>query len=477
MARRCALFEARRPPVVRRLSIYAPVRIGLWNLAKPKKHRARASIRGALPKETLAVTNPSTRSRQISRRDLFDRIWSKPMTTNAAELGTSTWVLSGLAKRLGLPRPRNGHWMKRDVGRTPPTPAYPADSDLDAKLYALAPRHVLQPLVFLDKADTPAADPTDAPAASVDGSQPPTGETASITIALELAPHKKVAKTRGAIVKSRSTDRVAIGGRGKFRLLVTPSSGDRACAILDRLLAAGDAKGWSLEDTEQGYAIVAEGEATGLMIEEKLDRVPHVMTSAEIKEKAQYDHKCELAARGIGWRPWGPPKVPEYDYIPNGELILKLDQDYAAGGTRRTFSDGKRQRLEDGIPSIIDALVRRAAAVKASREERAERERQWAEQERRRKDNERQVRVEGYRIAFLQRQVERKREIDGLSDLIAEWENMEDPDPKFAELLEFATLYRTWLENRIAPAAIAKRIADLKLMDDDVYIYDANRLD
>lgn len=415
---------------------------------------------------------------QINRRDLFDRVWSRPMTVNAHELGTTTAVLSSLAKRLGLPLPRAGHWMKKEADKAPPTPEFPADHRLDERLHPISAKHCRWP--SSPRVENTAGVDRRAEVKSGDISEsagPPIEAPAPSPAEFEPIEHRKVASTRAAIRKNRSTDRASVGGKGKFRLLVAPGSGDRACAILDRLLSAVDAKGWSLENTDQGYAVVAEEEATGLMLEEKLDRVPHVITAAETKEEADYDRKCALADRGMGWRPWGPPKIPEYDYIPNGELILKLDQDYAAGGTRRTFSDGKRQRLEDAIPSIIDALVRRAAAVKASREERAERERQWAEQERRRKDNERQVRVEGYRIAFLQRQVERKREIDGLSGLIAEWEDAEDPDPKFAELLEFARLYRTWLENRIAPAAIAKRIADLKLMDDDVYIYDAKRLD
>ncbi|WP_313804023.1 hypothetical protein [Sphingobium sp.] len=233
------------------------------------------------------------------------------MTTNAAELGTAAPTLAALARRLGLPTPRAGHWMKMEVGKAPPTPDYPADPALDDTSY----------------------------------------------------------------------------------------------------------------------------------------------------------------------RPWRAPTIPEHDYVPNGELVLKFDHDYDAGGTRRTFSDGKRQRLEDLVPSMIESLERWGMAVKARRAERAEQARKWAEQDRRRKDIERQVRVEGYRITFLQRQVERKREVDGLSGLIGLWEQAEDPDPKFAELLEFARLYQKWLEAKLAPGAVAERIADLKLMDDDVYIYDAKRLD
>lgn len=147
------------------------------------------------------------------------------------------------------------------------------------------------------------------------------------------------------------------------------------------------------------------------------------------------------------------------------------------GGIRRSFSDGKRQRLEDLVPSIVASLERCAAAMKARREEQARWKCEWAEQEERRKKLERQARVESYRIKFLQRQIERKREIDGLADLISLWEASDGADDQFRELLDFARLYREWLAAKITPAAVTKRIAQLKLMDDDVYIYDEKRLD
>src|SRR3546814_20544813 len=114
---------------------------------------------------------------------------------------------------------------------------------------------------------------------------------------------------------------------------------------------------------------------------------------------------------------------------------------------------------------MINTLERWAISVKRRREERAEQKRQWEEQDRKRKDIERQIRVEGYRITFLQRQVERKREIDGLAGLIDLWSRAEDPDPKFPELLEFARLYRKWLHDKLAPAATAERHALPNLLD------------
>lgn len=114
--------------------------------------------------------------------------------------------------------------------------------------------------------------------------------------------------------------------------------------------------------------------------------------------------------------------------------------------------------------------------MKARRKQQEKQSRRWAEQERKRKDIERQVRVEGYRITFLRRQIERKREIDGLVDLITHWEAGESTDPKCVDLLDFARVYHDWLAAKIEPEAVAQRIADLKLMDDNIYICDDKRL-
>jgi hypothetical protein len=432
-----------------------------------------------MPSQSSAMSDAQVQPTQVGRRELFDRIWSKPMTTNATEFGTSASMLSTLAKRLGLPLPRAGHWMKKEVGREPPTPEYPADPSLDDDLYEIAvpkkPRLTSpRPSKNAVVSDTVRVAAESEPA---QGSAPQIEEISQIPDEIQPGEHKKVASTRSAIRKTQSLDRSSIGGRGKFRLLVAPASGERACAILDRLVAAVEVEGWSVESTEQGHAVVADGETIGFMIEEKLDRVPHVITAAEFKEKANYDRKCALADRGIGHRPWRAPLVPEHDYVPNGELVLKFDHDYAMGGIRRSFSDGKRQRLEDLVTLVIVSLARCAAAIRARREEQERWKREWAEREERRKDVERQVRVEGYRIKFLQHQIERKREIDGLADLISEWEEQEVADSGFCELLKFARLYQKLLAAKIAPSAIAERIAKIKLMDDDVYIHDEKRLD
>src|SRR5690606_25692570 len=61
--------------------------------------------------------------------------------------------------------------------------------------------------------------------------------------------------------------------------------------------------------------------------------------------------------------------------------------------------------LEQLVPAIVEAMKKRAEAVKARRIQDEKRKQEWADAEELRKDRERQARVDGYRIAFLQRQI------------------------------------------------------------------------
>jgi len=172
----------------------------------------------------------------IERRELFDRIWSKPMTTNATELGTTTSSLSALVKRLGLPLPRAGHWMKKEVGKEPPTPMYPVDTTLDGVLYPIAaPQERRSTPLPPKRSVVPKAVQAAVKDALTGGASESVTDGSEIAGKSEPSEHKRVASTRNAIQKSRSLDRTSVGGRGKFRLLVASPSASRACAVLDRL--------------------------------------------------------------------------------------------------------------------------------------------------------------------------------------------------------------------------------------------------
>jgi len=52
----------------------------------------------------------------LTRRDLYDRVWSTPLVKLAPELGMSAPELAKLCKRNGIPLPESGHWMITRAG-------------------------------------------------------------------------------------------------------------------------------------------------------------------------------------------------------------------------------------------------------------------------------------------------------------------------------------------------------------------------
>jgi AcrR family transcriptional regulator len=65
------------------------------------------------------------RSFALSRKQLYQRVWAKPLTSVAAELGVSGTALAKICNRLLVPYPPRGYWLKLRAGKTPPKPALP----------------------------------------------------------------------------------------------------------------------------------------------------------------------------------------------------------------------------------------------------------------------------------------------------------------------------------------------------------------
>jgi hypothetical protein len=69
-----------------------------------------------------------------------------------------------------------------------------------------------------------------------------------------------------------------------------------------------------------------------------------------------------------------------YCYEPAGLLILEIF-DYLGDGMRRSWSDGKRRRLEDVLAEFINGLANASEAIRVRRVEREECHRQYQEEE------------------------------------------------------------------------------------------------
>jgi hypothetical protein len=75
--------------------------------------------------------NPNGREIKMGRVQLFERVWSEPVASLAAEWGLSGTGLKKVCRRLEIPVPPRGYWARLKAGqrpRRPNLPGLPADS-------------------------------------------------------------------------------------------------------------------------------------------------------------------------------------------------------------------------------------------------------------------------------------------------------------------------------------------------------------
>jgi AcrR family transcriptional regulator len=62
---------------------------------------------------------------ELTRTQLYERVWREPLSTVAADLDVSASGLAKICDRTGIPYPTRGHWAKARAGRAPPPPPLP----------------------------------------------------------------------------------------------------------------------------------------------------------------------------------------------------------------------------------------------------------------------------------------------------------------------------------------------------------------
>jgi hypothetical protein len=158
----------------------------------------------------------------------------------------------------------------------------------------------------------------------------------------------------------------------------------RALRICDALLQATEQARYQVTWTKPYNApltVTVSEEPLSFVISEVLERTEHRTTSREVSRQKREP-----------WRRW-----PKWDYVPTGRLRLTIECGEALG-IRRTWSDGKKKRVEDGLGRFLVSLPLVAKALKRQREEQAEWHRKW-EEERKREAERAARRAEYKRIA------------------------------------------------------------------------------
>jgi len=316
-----------------------------------------------------------TRERKtVTREELFEQVWSKPMTKLAKEYGLSDVGLAKICKSLEIPRPERGYWAKVEAGKK-----------VQPKPKLKKHKEGMNSQVTI----------TSSPQSEANGGLAKRPIEIIPVPKILSRPHNLIEKTQAALKSAKEDGKGILIPKNKiyFDCRVTSGTSDRACLVMDTLIKALEKRDITVKiektdnRTRPKTVITIDGEVFDICIEEKIRSVEKIPTPEEKKKYAD------------SW--WWKPSV---DYVPTGMLTLKI-LDFYREGLRKTWSDGKVQRVEDCLGRFLEGLRHAAVAQKAWKKQMEDRKLEREEREKRNKELRRLKHIEEKKIEKLTGQV------------------------------------------------------------------------
>lgn len=394
---------------------------------------------------------------ELTRRAMYDLVWSRPMTKVAEDLGISDVGLKKICDKHRVPTPPRGYWAKRDAGKPTKQIQFHSTSDpqhehivIHGSRNNLAPeiRKVLEQERERRNTKPKPAPPAEAPTV------PPQDE------------HPAISATAKAMRKAKpgADEVIAASGHGCCGIEVGTGSLERTIAVLDSIARALDARGLKVEPMGNCMRVALPPDSLTFSLVERIEKRNHVPTMEELAKEEQLRKKQERNNRLGIWSFNRERAYPEFDFVRTGELCIQIADQYVRG-LRRSWSDGKRQKLESLVDDIASGILTYLAGVKARREEHERWQREWKRRERlaalARARQERDVK----RHDFLKRLAAISREADELKLFLARLGDglPERPSGALTRLLEWAEARLQRLESALKPDDIAVALDEQKL--------------
>jgi hypothetical protein len=300
---------------------------------------------------------------EVTREELYRRVWTKPVTEVAKELGISNVGLAKICARLSVPRPPRGYWQKLEVGKAVRAPRLLPAEEVDPVRVFITP---------FQKPESQLQDPSvqeciryeSLPMNHIDVSQDLQGAHSIVCEAAELLENSEL-DSSGRIAQWN-----AKGKPGWLDLRVSKNSLVRALRIMSGLIKALDSRGYTFQTSEKNTHCVINGTEVKFYVWENVSR----------SEREPNKEEQE--------RPWAFEK---WVYTPTEQLVFVLDEHWAP---RRRWSDRKGKALEHQLNEVVAGMVVAAETIRLKDIE-AERSKQdWMKAEQQRVESDRRQRLE-----------------------------------------------------------------------------------
>ena len=289
---------------------------------------------------------------EISREELYRRVWLTPVRTLAKEFDISDVGLANACRKHAIPLPPVGYWTKVQHGKKVTQPSLPSAPVADVVLEANRNRPKKQELGPLaEKAKTLQIQP------------PRSGE--------QLTPFAQATRERLRADKPDERGLLHSHGGDVFDCAVGPKSVERVCRLFHAIETALP---------EVASRLVGGREPARLNFEHDGQSVVF-----RIVEQVQ---RTEIPA---GKKANEPYYRPEYSYAATHKLTFEID-DFHAG--RKRWADGVRASLEDRLGEVVLGLVSAARARKQWKLDLELQHQRRVEEARQREERERKMRDE-----------------------------------------------------------------------------------
>jgi hypothetical protein len=398
----------------------------------------------------------------LSRENLYELVWSKPMTHLARDFGVSDVALHKHCKARAIPKPPQGYWLKKQFGkpvvRTPlgadpapypdlPITIYPGAGSDEGSVGAAARMRVQEVL-----ADSAASQPVQCP-----------------VLARTLTALRKVRPGKDGLVQVAGPDLIAVR--------VTAQVVQRASALLTDLVGLASRAGLVLEQGESAAVWRAEGEAVSFELVEVPDRIEHVATDKELRAVAKWEAERQASYKRTGYlSEWGEPYIPKWEERLQGRLAFVLEivrdrstSEYGGDKLRGKFVDAKNRDVTKAIPQVVAAIAAIAATKRANAAADEQRRLEREAAARRRREIERRAALERARGEALEGLLARHE----AEVRLAGWLDALGRAADGNQTLVRVTRLHAWADARLArlraagePVALETWLADQALFDD-----------
>ena len=401
-------------------------------------------------------------SPKLTRRELYNIVWSTPLSKLATEFGISDVGLKNACDRHRVPTPPRGYWAKLEAGQKPNRAIFvevtdPELNQIEIGSHVAALPEPVRRIMEARKVERKLAV----------GRQ---RVVKPITYDPVVDVHPAVRKTVQALRRCKPTEAaVNTFGEGLCGVSVGRETVERAVYVLDGLARLLAQSGMPLVPTGEAMKVTVGPDSAVMTLKERTRTVAHVPTASELAEEARRKEQSERHWRNPGRYPAPPygPVYPQKDIVWTGELSLEIEG--YGDGVRRKWADGRTQRVEDLGPAISDGIAVLLAARKVEREKRDEQARIQAELSRRRALARAREDREKARTAFFESLVTLRRGADDLRRALEELGGGDQTpgDGQVSRMMAWGQARLCGLEKQLQREAVEGRLSEAKLFPAD----------